>query len=286
MLATWGLSLALVGIVTWSWDGNRGGRDPLSFVSIGAYNVSIYRLVVIAAAIGLLVLTYVLFNRTRAGRARSGDHAEPNHGRRVWGGASPGVHGHVRLRLGAGRPRRRGDGAADRRGAEPGARFHRQDLHHRDRGRAGHPARHGPPLRCSAAESVVAYLSTPIYGQVAMLGLALVILRLFPDGLSGLWLRRGWLGRDRGVRAGGALIALLRWSSARSVQLTVFLIYGMLALSLDLIWGIAGILSLARQRCSASAATSMASSPSIPVCRSASSPASPRQPEWRRCSAT
>ena len=41
------------------------------------------------------------------------------------------------------------------------------------------------------AESVVAYLSTPIYGQVTMLGLALVILRLFPDGLSGLWLRRG-----------------------------------------------------------------------------------------------
>ena len=40
------------------------------------------------------------------------------------------------------------------------------------------------------AESVVAYLSTPIYGQVAMLGLALVVLRLFPDGLSGLWLRR------------------------------------------------------------------------------------------------
>jgi hypothetical protein len=38
---------------------------------------------------------------------------------------------------------------------------------------------------------VVAYLSTPIYGQVTMLGLALVILRLFPDGLSGLWLRRG-----------------------------------------------------------------------------------------------
>jgi len=41
------------------------------------------------------------------------------------------------------------------------------------------------------AESLVAYLSTPIYGQVTMLGLALVILRLFPDGLSGLWLRRG-----------------------------------------------------------------------------------------------
>jgi urea transport system permease protein len=40
------------------------------------------------------------------------------------------------------------------------------------------------------AESAVAYLSTPIYGQVAMLGLALVVLRLFPDGLSGLWRRR------------------------------------------------------------------------------------------------
>jgi len=39
-------------------------------------------------------------------------------------------------------------------------------------------------------ESAVAYASTPIYGQVAMLLVALVLLRLLPNGMSGLW-RRG-----------------------------------------------------------------------------------------------
>ena len=103
-----------------------------------------------------------------------------------------------------------------------------------------------------------------------MLGLALVILRLFPDGLSGLWLRRGY---RRGELAAFGLAALLIAlpplvvGPFRVVQLTVFLIYGMLALSLDLIWGVASCPS-AKQRCSASAATSMASSPSTAVCRS------------------
>ncbi|HZT19723.1 MAG TPA: branched-chain amino acid ABC transporter permease, partial [Dongiaceae bacterium] len=40
------------------------------------------------------------------------------------------------------------------------------------------------------AESAVSYVSTPIYGQVAMLTLALVLLRLLPDGISGLWRER------------------------------------------------------------------------------------------------
>jgi branched-chain amino acid transport system permease protein len=40
-------------------------------------------------------------------------------------------------------------------------------------------------------ESGVSYLSTPIYGTVAMLGLALILVRLLPDGVSGLWRRSG-----------------------------------------------------------------------------------------------
>jgi branched-chain amino acid transport system permease protein len=36
-------------------------------------------------------------------------------------------------------------------------------------------------------ESAVSYASTPIYGQVAMLALAMVLLRLLPNGMSGLF---------------------------------------------------------------------------------------------------
>jgi len=36
-------------------------------------------------------------------------------------------------------------------------------------------------------ESAVSYASTPMYGQVAMLALAMVLLRLLPNGMSGLF---------------------------------------------------------------------------------------------------
>src|SRR5947207_2484391 len=39
-------------------------------------------------------------------------------------------------------------------------------------------------------ESLVSYSSTPIYGQVAMLAVAIILLRLLPQGISGFW-RRG-----------------------------------------------------------------------------------------------
>ena len=42
-----------------------------------------------------------------------------------------------------------------------------------------------------AIESAVSFVSTPIYGQVAMLAGALVVLRIAPQGISGLWRRRG-----------------------------------------------------------------------------------------------
>jgi branched-chain amino acid transport system permease protein len=56
--------------------------------------------------------------------------------------------------------------------------------------------------------------------------------------------RIGW-GEIAAFGVAALLIALLPWvvGPFRIVQLTVFLIYGMLALSLDLIWGVAGILS-------------------------------------------
>ena len=56
--------------------------------------------------------------------------------------------------------------------------------------------------------------------------------------------RLGW-GEIAAFGLAALLIALLPLvvGPFRVVQLTVFLIYGMLALSLDLIWGVAGILS-------------------------------------------
>jgi branched-subunit amino acid ABC-type transport system permease component len=68
MLATWGLGLLLVGLVQLIYgETNQGIPTPLGAVQIGDYSVSEYSLVLIVAAIALLALTYFLFTRTRYG---------------------------------------------------------------------------------------------------------------------------------------------------------------------------------------------------------------------------
>ena len=146
----------------------------------------------IAAALGLLVLTYVLFNRTRAGVLARATMQNPTmvaafgvEPRLVYmatfayGSALAGLAGAVMAPL---------TGVVPSLGLAFIAKIFITVI-------VGGPVILLGTSTAAAvlgtAESVVAYLSTPIYGQVAMLGLALVILRLFPDGLSGLWLRRG-----------------------------------------------------------------------------------------------
>jgi branched-subunit amino acid ABC-type transport system permease component len=68
MLATWGLSLFLVGLVTAIFGNTtRGVAAPLGSVAIGAYSVSAYQLVLIVITIALTALCFIGLNRTRWG---------------------------------------------------------------------------------------------------------------------------------------------------------------------------------------------------------------------------
>jgi branched-chain amino acid transport system permease protein len=68
MLATWGLSLALVGAVTVVMGPTTEGiATPLGFVQVGAYSLSVYKVFVIGAALVAAGFTYGLLTRTRAG---------------------------------------------------------------------------------------------------------------------------------------------------------------------------------------------------------------------------
>lgn len=68
LLATWGLSLFIVGLVTWIL-GPQSQGIPLPFgnVDVGSYSFSIYRFVMIFIAVGLLIGTYALWRYTRLG---------------------------------------------------------------------------------------------------------------------------------------------------------------------------------------------------------------------------
>ncbi len=68
MLATWGLSLILVQVVVLAYGpATQGIPTPLGSLQVGRYSVSEYNLVLIAAAVLLLALVFVVFTRTRYG---------------------------------------------------------------------------------------------------------------------------------------------------------------------------------------------------------------------------
>lgn len=68
MLATFGLSLILVQVAVLIWGtSTQGVPTPLGNFSIGRYSIAEYRLVLIAGALLLLGLVYLVFTRTRFG---------------------------------------------------------------------------------------------------------------------------------------------------------------------------------------------------------------------------
>lgn len=68
MLATWGLSLILVQAVVLIYGpSTQGLRTPLGSLRVGDYSISQYNLLLIAVAVALLGLVFVVFTRTKYG---------------------------------------------------------------------------------------------------------------------------------------------------------------------------------------------------------------------------
>lgn len=193
MLATWGLSIALIAIVSLMLGPTTEGvATPLGHVAIGGYTVALYSLLVIGAAAAAVALTWALFRFSKFGllaRATM-QNAEM--------AAALGVHPPriymATFGLGSGLAGFAGAIMAPLTGVVPslGLAFIAKVF---ITVTAGGAAIFGGTLAAGALlgsiESAVAFVSTPIYGQVAMLACALVLLRFAPHGISGLWQRRG-----------------------------------------------------------------------------------------------
>ncbi|MDA8365305.1 MAG: branched-chain amino acid ABC transporter permease [Gammaproteobacteria bacterium] len=68
IVATWGISLmASQGTLIMLGPNLPGVGTPLGSISVGPYSYSVYRLVLMAAAVSILVALYLLFNWTRFG---------------------------------------------------------------------------------------------------------------------------------------------------------------------------------------------------------------------------
>jgi urea ABC transporter permease protein UrtB len=189
ILATWGLSLVIVqsmqnlyGPIT------EGIPPPLGTVRIGVFSVSQYSLVLIGFAAAMLITVYWIFRYTRYGVMARAASQLPDIA------AAMGVHSQrinmLTFGLGAAITGLGGAMIAPLVGVVPtmGAGFVAQ---------AFMIVVAGGPLMVSGTiasglllgitNSLVSYFATAVLGQAALLIVAIIMLRLFPNGISSDW---------------------------------------------------------------------------------------------------
>ena len=162
MLATWGLSLFLVGLTTAIFGNTTVGISaPLGSFQIGAYRISAYTLFVIAVAVVVLAAIFAVDALDAARPDRARHDAERQHGGGARRQSAARLRHHLRRRrrvVGSGR---RGAGAGLRRLSDHRRRLCRQILHHGDRRRRRDPHRHGFGIRACSAPSTRSPPSPP-----------------------------------------------------------------------------------------------------------------------------
>ena len=192
MLATWGLSLIMAqAMVLIFGPSTQGIATPIGNIQIGSYSVSYYSLVLVGAALLLLAIVFWVFTRTRYGvMARAATQVPEmaaavginsdliNAGTFAFGSALAGAAGALLAPL---------VGVMPTMGQAYIARAFMTVI-------VGGPGVLSGTAAASVllggAENVVSYLSTPFFGQGALLVLAIVLLRVLPTGLSGRWQRQ------------------------------------------------------------------------------------------------
>ncbi|MFK0206413.1 branched-chain amino acid ABC transporter permease [Agrobacterium sp. NPDC090283] len=192
LLATWGLSMLLVGGVTVLFGNTvQGISAPLGGISIGTYQIPAYNLLLIAAAVVLLAAIWVVLRFTRMGliaRAtmQNPDMAEAMGIRTHWvymatfgiGSATAGLAGGL---------------LAPMTGVVPtmGVNFVAQSfITVITGGTAIIAGTSSASVLLGTVSQGTTFLSGPVYGDVALLFLALVLLRILPQGITGRIFKR------------------------------------------------------------------------------------------------
>lgn len=192
MLATWGLSLFLVGVVT-SIMGNTttGISAPLGTFTVGSYSVSSYTMVIIAVAIAIVVSMRWVLTQTSLGLIARGTLQNSKMADSL--GVDPRKVYSATFAVGAALSGLAGALLAPLTGVVPtmGAAFVAKAF---ITVIGGGPALVAGLLSASSlfgiVNQVATYAWTPVVGEVALLLAAIVMLRLLPQGITGRFFRR------------------------------------------------------------------------------------------------
>ena len=187
MLATWGLSLLLVGIVTSLFGNTTAGiSTPLGSFTIGAYSVSVYTLLIIAVAVVLALALRAVLLKTQLGLIARGTMQNPAMADAL--GISPSRVYMITFAVGAALSGLAGGLLAPLTGVVPtmgGAFIAKAFITVIGGGSAILAGLVGASTFFGAINQIAAFLTTPVFGEVALLFAAIVMLRLLPQGITG-----------------------------------------------------------------------------------------------------
>jgi branched-subunit amino acid ABC-type transport system permease component len=193
MLATWGLSLFLVGLTTAIFGNTTVGISaPLGSFEIGTYRVSTYTLFVIAVAIAVLAGIFAVLRWTRLGLIARGTMQNANMAAAL--GVDPPKVYAVTFGIGAALTGLAGAVLAPVSGVFPtiGVAYVAKSFITVIGGGA---AILSGTVTASAlfgtVNQIATFVTTPVFGEVALLATAIILIRLLPQGITGRFFRRG-----------------------------------------------------------------------------------------------
>lgn len=193
VLATWGLSLLLIGLASAVLGYyQEGSKPPLGSVQIGAYRESGYTFFVIAVTLTIMAALYLGLKRTRFGLLARGTMQNPAMAAGL--GVDTGRIYAATFGLGAALSGLAGGILAPISGVVPviGATYIAKAFITVISGGATVLAgTASAAAMLGAVNQVVTFLATPVVGEVALLAAAIILLRLLPAGITGRLFRGG-----------------------------------------------------------------------------------------------
>jgi urea transport system permease protein len=191
MLATWGLSLLLVGIVTLIFGSSAVGvPTPIPGYTLGAYQMGGYNLFIIALAAVVMVGMWGVLRHTRLGLIARGAMQNPEVASAL--GFDPKKVYMATFAIGAALAGLAGGALAPLTGLLPssgGAYIAKTFITVITGGAAVLSGTLSSAVMFGAVNQIVSFASTPVIGEIAMLALAIVLLRLMPQGITGRFFR-------------------------------------------------------------------------------------------------
>jgi urea transport system permease protein len=192
MLATWGISLALIGLVTVIFGNTVSGiSPPLGSLNVGRYAIGIYELLLVVVAAALFTAGWLVLRQTSLGLIARGTMQDREMSAAL--GIDPSRVYATTFAVGAAITGLSGALIAPIVGVVPtiGAMYiAKAFITVISGGVAILAGTLGSSILLGGVNTMVSFVFTPVLGEVALLVAAVVLLRLLPQGITGRFLRK------------------------------------------------------------------------------------------------